>query len=78
MPKILGRAPLPFGVYKREKNGTGATKFKRAETFSRGSLGTSSKQCRAQISKKIKNMFDIEHAQNKLSCNFPKIKKKQS
>jgi hypothetical protein len=49
------------------KIGTGAAKFNRAETFSRGSLGTSSKRCRAQISKKIKNVFDIEHAQNKLS-----------
>jgi hypothetical protein len=49
------------------KIGTGAAKFKRAETFSRGSLGTSSKGCRAQISKKLKNVFDIEHAQNKLS-----------
>jgi hypothetical protein len=57
------------------KIGTGAAKFKRAETFSRGSLGTSSKRCRAQILKKIKNMFDIEHAQNKLS-SLSKNKKK--
>jgi hypothetical protein len=35
--------------------------------FSLGSLGASTKRCHAQISKKIKNMFDIEHAQNKLS-----------
>jgi hypothetical protein len=78
---VLGTAPLKMGTHAQNfrhgtsafwrvnvtKIGTGAAKFKRAETFSRGSLGTSSKRCRAQISKKIKNVFDIKHAQNKLS-----------
>ena len=78
---VLGTAPLKMGTRAQNfrygtsafwrvnvtKIGTGAAKFKRAETFSQGSLGTSSKRCRAQISKKIKNVFDIEHAQNKLS-----------
>ena len=78
---VLGTAPLKMGTRAQNfrhgtsafwrvnvtKVGTGAAKFKRAETFSRGSLGTSSKGCRAQISKKIKNVFDIKHAQNKLS-----------
>jgi hypothetical protein len=78
---VLSTAPLKMGTRAQNfrhgtsafwrvnvtKIGTGAAKLKRAETFSRGSLGTSSKRCRAQISKKIKNVFDIEHAQNKLS-----------
>ena len=75
---VLGTAPLKMGTRAQKfrhgtsafwrvnvaKIGTGATKFKR-----------SSKRCRAQFWKKIKNMSDIEHAQNKLSCNLPKIKK---
>ncbi len=36
------------------KIGTGAEKVEGAETISRGSLGTSSKRCRAQILKKSK------------------------
>ena len=48
------------------KIGTGAEKVEGAEAFSRGSLGTSSERCRAQILKKSKNMFDIANAQNNL------------
>ena len=65
---VLGTAPLKMGTRAQNfehgtsvfcrvnatKIGTGAEKVEGAETFSRGSLGTSSKQCRAQILKKSK------------------------
>ena len=50
-PKFSARTSA-FWRVNVTKIGTGAAKFKRAETFSRGSLGTSSKRCRAQITKK--------------------------
>ena len=64
--RALGTAPLKIGTRAQNfehgtsvfcrvnvtKIGTGAEKVEGAETFSRGSLGTSSKRCRAQILKK--------------------------
>ena len=69
------------------KIGTGAAKFKRAETFSRGSLGTSSKRCRAQISNKNKKCVRHRACAKQIvlfptwqqaakNYNLPKIKKK--
>ena len=57
----MGTARLKMGTRAQNfehgtatKIGTGAEKVEGAETFSRGSLGTSSKRCRAQILKKSK------------------------
>ncbi len=50
--------------------GTGAEKVEGAETFSRGSLGTSSKGCHAQILKKSK--ICLASRMRKIICSFPK------
>ncbi len=81
---VLGTAPLKMSTRAQNfehgtsvfcrvnaiKIGTGAEKVEGAETFSRGSLGTSSKQCRAQILKKSK--ICLASRMRKIICSLPK------
>ncbi len=81
---VLGTAPLKMGTRAQNfehgtsvfcrvnatKIGTGAEKVEGAETFSRGSLGTFSKRCRAQILKKSK--ICLASRMCKLICSFQK------
>ena len=81
---VLGTAPLKMGTRAQNfehgtsvfcrvnatKIGTGAENVEGAETFSRGSLGTSSKGCRAQILKKSK--ICLASHMRKLFCSFQK------
>ena len=81
---VLGTAPLKMGTRAQNfehgtsvfcrvnatKIGTGAEKVEGAETFSRGSLGTSSKRCRAQILKKSK--ICLASRMRKIICSLPK------
>ena len=84
MTSVLGTAPLKMGTRAQNfehgtsvfcrvnaiKIGTDAEKVEGAETFSRGSLGTSSKRCRAQILKKSK--ICLASRMRKIICSLPK------
>ena len=81
---VLGTAPLKMGTRAQNfehgtsvfcrvnatKIGNGAEKVEGAETFSRGSLGTSRKRCRAQILKKSK--ICLPSRTRKIIYPFPK------